>query len=236
MKAIILAAGRGTRLQSVEPDIPKPMVKLQGKPILQYTIEHMVKLGIKEIVLTIGPMKEQIMDYFGDGERFGVPIRYSIEASPLGTAGGVKQAMAQMEEIGNTVAVWHGDNFSTCDLNRMRRVHHECQGDATIAVCYRVNTSASSILEWTRGSRITHFEEKPRFSRRAFGWVSAGIYIIGPEILPELPDAGDFGLHVFPRIVARNAAHVYGLSYDETFRWYDTPEDLQKLREDYENH
>jgi len=234
MKAIILAAGKGERLASAEPSVPKPMIRIAGKPVLQHTIDWLASLGIRDIVVTSSIKAVSLIEFVQDKE-----IAFTLEDGPSGTAGGVKRAVQRAwswratEPVDVPFAVWYGDNFSTCNLNRMLDYHRESRADATIAVIWRSDVRNSGAVEWTGNNRITEFIEKPT-RRAAAGWVSAGIYILEPSVLEFLPDKGDFGRDVFPEMLVKGKQlYAYGLSYDEVFRWYDTPEDLAKLREDY---
>ena len=234
MRAVILAAGQGTRLQSVEPDIPKPMVRIGKIPVLLHTILWLVRCGITEIIITTGYKADSIMDLLEDGRAWGAHIEYTVESSPLGTAGGVKAAMRAFPAVNpEPVLIWYGDNFSTLNPGRMLEFHQLVHGDGTMAVIWRNNATASSLVEWDQSNRIWNFIEKPKL-RAPHGWVGAGIYILEPSILEGLPSVGDFGYDVFPQMLLQNFRfHAYGLSYDERFRWYDTPEDLAQLRKDY---
>ncbi len=234
MRAVILAAGRGARLETVEPHVAKPMVRIGKIPVLQHTIAWLVRCGITEIIITAGPMAMTIMDHLEDGRSWGAHIEYTVESSPLGTAGGVAGAIRAFPEFGKEpLLIWHGDNFSTLNPIRMLDFHRLMHNDGTIAVIWRANATASSIVEWDQSNRILNFIEKPKL-RSPHGWVSAGIYILEPSILEGLPTVGDFGYDVFPQMLLQNFRfHAYGLSYDEIFRWYDTPEDLLQLRKDY---
>ncbi len=234
MKAIILAAGRGSRLNPIDLVVPKPMVRVGGIPVLEHTIEHMDSLGIRDITITVGHLAKIIMGHFGDGSHFGVRIRYSIEnpENLLGTAGGVKKAAADWVDK-EPFVVWHGDNYSNCRLDRLMKSHEQCRSDITLVTRWRSDLTHSGKLEWDGNNRVTEFEEKPA-QYSGGGWINSGIYAISPEMVDYLPDVGDFGRDVFPKMVKdRDRLFVHGLSHDEFFRWYDTPEDLAELRKDY---
>jgi len=234
MIAVILAAGKGSRLQSVEPDVPKCMVKFNGLPVLNWTILHMVHMKIQDIVITIGHMGHVIQDHFGDGSKWDLRITYSVEDELLGTAGGVKRAMKGRPY--DPIIVWHGDNVSTCNLQRMMAYHRAHRGDGTIAVCWREDATKSSIIGWDITNRINHFQEKPKIIGPTHGWISAGIYILEPWVWSTIPDirAVDFGHDIFPQTIEqKRELYAYGFSHDEWLRWYDTPEDLARLRADY---
>ncbi len=232
MKAIILAAGRGSRLNPIDLVVPKPMVRVGGIPVLEHTIEHMDSLGIRDITITVGHMGKLIMAHFGDGSPFGVRIRYSIEDAEnlLGTAGGVKKAAAGWVD-NDPFVVWHGDNYSNCRLDRLITPHKDREADVTIVTRWRSDVSHSGKMEWNVNNRVTDFLEK---QGAGGGWINCGIYAMSPSVVETLPNVGDFGRDVFPRMIKdRERLFVHGLSHDEFFRWYDTPEDLAELRKDY---
>jgi mannose-1-phosphate guanylyltransferase/phosphomannomutase len=226
MRAIILAAGKGERLQSVEPNVPKPMVRIADTPVLEFTVEHLNDCGIHGIIVTTGHLSEQIIDYF-EGQ-WGLTMQYTVEKEPLGTAGGFKEAMRLFGWNG-PVLVWNGDNFSTCDPRRMLEYHKAHGGDATMAICWRKNASQSSVIEWSWDNRITYFREKAE-RKLDYGWVNAGIYILNESVMDYIPDVGDFGYDVFPSMIRDRDMFAYGFSQDEWLYWYDTPADLAELR------
>ncbi len=231
MKAIILAAGRGSRLNPIDLVVPKPMVRVGGIPVLEHTIEHMDSLGIRDITITVGHLAHVITDWFGDGSAFGVRIRYSVEEPEalLGTAGGVKRAATGW--VDEPFVVWHGDNYSNCRLDRLMESHERYEADVTLVTRWRSDVSHSGKMEWNVNNRVTDFREK---KGRGGGWINCGIYVISPKIVRYLPDVGDFGNDVFPHMLTpHDSLFVHGLSHDEFFRWYDTPEDLAELRKDY---
>lgn len=234
MRAIILAAGRGSRLEPMDLVVPKPMVRVGGVPVLEHTIEHFDSLGIRDITITVGHLREVITDHFKDGRAFGVRIRYSHEDpdSLLGTAGGAKRAFFLEHTVPDLVLVWHGDNFSNCRIDRLHASHRVSGSDFTLVTRWRPDVSHSGILEWDGDNRITRFEEKPK-GRTGGGWINSGMYLINPLLMKELPDVGDFGRDVLPEWVHTRHVFAHGLSHDEFFRWYDTPEDLTALRKDY---
>lgn len=228
MKAIILAAGKGERLRSVEPDVPKPMVRIKGIPVLHTTVCHLREHGMDEIVITAGYKAEVIQKYF----RESADVKVVYEPKPLGTAGGFKAALDSFGGTTDPVLVWHGDNVSTCNPQRMLEYHKASNSDATIAVCWRKDPGRSGIVEWDITNHIVSFEEKPH--GLTYGWVSAGIYILEPHrVLPFIPSIGDFGHDVFPKLLYERSMYAYGFSHDEYLRWYDTPEDLARLCADY---
>ncbi len=193
----------------------------------------MDSLGIRDITITVGFLNEVITDHFGDGTAFGVRLKYSKEdpGALCGTAGGVRRALRH--PLPSTpFVVWHGDNFSNCRIDRILESHQLYGADITIVTRWRSDVSHSGIMEWDGHNRITRFEEKPQ-DRPGGGWINSGIYLIDPSMIEVLPERGDFGRDVFPELIKTHRVFAHGLSHDEFFRWYDTPEDLMALRRDY---
>ena len=227
-KAMVLAAGLGTRLRPLIPDLPKCMVPLGNKPLLEYTILWLRKFGVTDIVINLHYLPEVVRGHFGDGARWGARIRYSLEETVLGTAGGVKRVAGSFQ---GPFFVWYGDNLSTCRLDRLWRCHRAHPGTATLALYYRRDPTHSGIAAFDRRGRITRFIEKPRADQIFSRWVSAGIFVLEPSALDAVPAgaAVDFGRHVFPNLLAQGARlHGYRMGRDEKLVWIDRPEDLRR--------
>jgi len=230
MKAMILAAGHGTRLHPLTERIPKCMVPISGKPLLEHTIEWVQQHGVTELIINLCHLPMIVMDYFRDGTRWGVHITYSVEKEPLGTAGGVKNAAWFFD---SPFFVWYGDNLSTCDLHRLYRFHRAKGGIATIALHHRDDPLASGIVGLDDQDRIIRFVEKPKPDQVFSHWVSAGILVLEPEVLDAIPDgtSSDFGRDLFPSLLTRGEAiYGYRMSQGEYLWWIDTPEDLRRVK------
>ncbi len=230
-KAMILAAGQGTRLRPLTERIPKCMVPLGEKPLLEYTIEWLREYGVVDIIINLCHLPEAVMDYFGDGRKWGVQMTYSVEKRPLGTAGGVKNVSWFFD---GSLLVWYGDNLSTCRLGSLWEFHRAKDGIATIAVHYREEATASGIVGLDEDDRITRFLEKPRPDQVFSHWVSAGIFVLEPQVLDAIPAEGapDFGRDVFPALLARGQPlYGYRMSEGEGLWWIDTLEDLHRVQE-----
>jgi NDP-sugar pyrophosphorylase family protein len=207
------------------------MVPIGGKPLLEHTIKWLRRCGVTELIINLYHLPDVVMNHFGDGSRWGVKITYSVEKEPLGTAGGVRNVGWFFDE---PFFVWYGDNLSTCDLARLYAFHQAKGGVATIALHYRENPTASGIVDLDPNDRITRFLEKPRPDQVFSHWVSAGIFILEPQVLEAIPAEGapDFGRDVFPALLAQGTAfYGYRMSADEGLWWIDTPEDLQRVQE-----
>jgi len=233
VKAMILIAGSGTRLRPLTEHMPKCMVPVAGKPVLQHTIEWCRGFGINEFVLNPCYLPEAITSFFGDGQQFGVQIHYSFEESPLGTAGGVKQAARFFDE---PFLVWYGDNVCRCDLARLCEAHRQRRALATIALHWREEVAQSGIVGLGGDDRITRFLEKSRPEEAFSHWVNAGIYVLEPAVQAAIPAGcpSDFGHEIFPGLVGQGAG-LYGhrLSEKESLWAIDRPQDLARVEKHF---
>jgi NDP-sugar pyrophosphorylase family protein len=230
MKAMLLAAGRGTRLRPITDQIPKCMLPIAGKPLLQINIEWLRMFGFIELVINLYSLPQVIIDHFGDGHKWGVHITYSLEDKILGTAGGVKHAGQYFD---NTFLVWYGDNLSTCNLADLVAFHQSEKGLATVVLFHREDVTSSGIIKLDEHNRIVRYLEKPQPDQIFSHWVNAGIYILEPEIMSSIPSEGesDFGRDIFPMLLQKNfPLYGYKMSGAEDLWWVDTIEDLQRTQ------
>lgn len=184
MKALFLAGGMGTRLKPITNELPKPMVPIIGKPLLERNIENLKKHGVDEIVLSTCYKPHKIEKYFGDGSNLGVKISYISEDMPLGTAGAIKNAEKFFD---STFLVFNADILSDIDISDMIRFHKEKGTLATIAVAQVDNPSAYGVIEHDKNGFITAFKEKPQPHETKSNLINAGVYIFEPEIFNEIP-------------------------------------------------
>ncbi len=231
-KAMLLAAGQGIRLRPYTERLPKCMVPLDGRPLLEHTVRWLSHYGVTELIVNLNYLPEAITGYFDDGGPWGVHIFYSREETALGTAGGVRNARWFFD---GPFLVWYGDNLSRCRIDRLWEMHRARGGVATVALYWREDVTRSGIvgLDCDTG-RITRFLEKPRPEQVFSHWVNAGIMILEPEVLAAIPAQGapDFGHDVLPALLAQGAKlYGYCLSPEEGLWWIDTPEDLQQVED-----
>lgn len=196
MKAIIMAGGKGTRLMPLTNSIPKPMVNIIDKPVLEYVINLCKNHGITEIGITLGYLPDAIVDYFGDGKKFGVNITYFFEDEPLGTAGGVKNAEGY---LGEDFVVLSGDAYSEIDLTRAIEFHKQKESLFTIVATPHPNPVGYGIIELDFENRIKKFVEKPHVTYPSL--INTGIYVMKKTVLNFIPDGFyDFGKDLLPRL------------------------------------
>ncbi len=225
MKAVILAAGEGTRLGEMGRKLPKPMIEFNGKPILQHNLELCKAHGIKKIFINTHHLPEKIRGYFGDGSSFGVSINYSYEPQLLGTAGALNSFRTHLRD--DRFFVLYGDNYSDFDLSLLEKAASEKDSVAIVAFHYREEVSQSGVGEFDRDGRIVRFVEKPADGETDSHWVNAGIYYLSPQIFDYVPAGfSDFGKDIFPRLLRDNVA-IYGVCSKVPLRAFDTPELLR---------
>ena len=227
MKAMLLAAGEGRRLRPLTDSIPKCMLPIQGKPILEHNIAWLRRCGITELVINLFHLPRVIQEHFGDGRHWGVHITWSAESTRLGTAGGVKRVG---DFFDGPFLVWYADNLSTIDITRLADFHKSKGGLGTLALFPRADVTRSGIVALDDHQRITRFLEKPKASQVFSHWVNAGIYILERDVLEFIPDQGetDFGRDVFPAtLAAGRPLYGYRMTASEGLWWIDTPDDLQ---------
>ncbi|MFC0558097.1 sugar phosphate nucleotidyltransferase [Halalkalibacter alkalisediminis] len=217
MKGVIMAGGKGTRLRPLTCNVPKPMVPLIEKPVMQYSIELLKKYGITDIAVTIQYLPDVIRDYFGDGSRFGVNLTYFEETTPLGTAGSVKQAESFLDE---PFIVVSGDALTDFDLKAGMDFHNEHSSVTTIFMKQVECPLEFGVIMTDEQNQIVRFLEKPSWSEVFSDTVNTGIYIMDPSIFSYIPNDAvcDFSKDVFPRLLEEQAG-MYG--YSATGYWSD---------------
>jgi NDP-sugar pyrophosphorylase family protein len=226
---MLLAAGEGQRLRPLTSRQPKPMLPLGGRPLLEHNVRLLAQYGIREIAINLHFHPEVVVDYFGDGSRFGVEIAYSHEPELLGTAGAVKKMASFFSE---PFLVLYGDNFTDCRLDRLIQFHRQKGGLCTIAAFQRENVAASGIIGLDDTFHVTRFLEKPSPDQVFSNWVSAGLLVMEPAVLDFMPASGpsDFGRDVLPALL-RSGHPIYGYPMTENLLWIDSLEDYQRSQE-----
>lgn len=188
MKALISAGGFGTRIRSASANVPKPMIKVDGVPVLERTIFQLKKCGISDLIITVSYLKEQIMNYFGNGEFFGVNIKYFEEDKPLGSAGAIFKLK---NEFTDDFLVLNGDIVFDVDLNKM--IEYHTKNDALITLFAHPNTHPydSTLICYDKNNVVCNlFKDKnrPKYYKNC---VNAGIHILSPKVFDRLSNNGD---------------------------------------------
>jgi dTDP-glucose pyrophosphorylase len=177
--AVILAGGRGTRLGDVTQSVPKPMLKVAGRPILERLVLHLVGHGIRRIFLSVHHLADVIESHFGDGSALGCRIEYLRENEPFGTGGCLSLLP---EKPRNDIIVCNGDLVTQVDFDAMLRQHSERSAEATIGMHNHSLSFPFGVLELS-GHRVVALQEKPTIS----AWVNAGVYVLSPDVLSRVP-------------------------------------------------
>jgi mannose-1-phosphate guanylyltransferase len=232
MKAMILAAGKGTRVRPLTYDLPKPMIPILGKPVMAYIVEHLVKCGVEEIMVNVSYLHEKIESYFGEGAQYGVRIGYSFEGyvtesgevvpEALGSAGGIKKIQEFGHFFDDTTIVLCGDAIIDLDI-QAAVTEHKRKGALASVVVKEVpweKVSEYGVVVTDQEGRILTFQEKPKREVALSNFVSTGIYIFEPEAIDLIPsgEVFDIGSQLFP-LMAKNGLPFYALKQD--FQWLD---------------
>jgi NDP-mannose synthase len=180
MKAIILAGGKGTRLAPYTTVFPKPLMPIDGMPILEIIVRQLAHFRIKELTFTVSPQSEALLSaYFGDGRKFGVDVCYSKEEKPLGTAG----PLSLISDLTETFLVMNGDILTTLNYQNLIQYHRRHKGMVTIAMSQKKVPLELGVMESDHAHQLTRYIEKPTLSYS----VSMGIYVFERKILKWVP-------------------------------------------------
>lgn len=202
MKAVVMAGGAGSRLRPLTINRPKPMVPMVHKPVIGHILDLLKRHGITEVVITLQFMAEAIQDYFGDGQSLGMTIYYSIEETPLGTAGSVKQAEHLLDD---TFIVISGDAVTDLDLSAIIEYHRAKQAKATLTLYQVPNPLEYGVVIVDEQGSIQQFLEKPSWGEVISDTVNTGIYVLEPEVLryfePQI--SFDFSKDLFPMMLSK---------------------------------
>jgi NDP-sugar pyrophosphorylase family protein len=225
MRAVILAGGRGTRLAPYSTLLPKPLMPIGDMPILELLIRQLRRSEITRVTLAVGHLASLVMAYCGTGERFRIPIDYSQEPEPLGTAGPLRLVTG----LTDTFVVLNGDLLTDVDVRTMIAFHRRQGAAATVGVYERETLIDLGVVEMAGDSRIGAYLEKPAHRHL----VSMGVYVFEPSVLRHVPSRGRFDL---PDLVtALLAAGESVVAYRHEGYWCDIgrPEDYQRVQEEF---
>ncbi|MEY4298626.1 MAG: hypothetical protein RLZZ423_1805 [Cyanobacteriota bacterium] len=243
MKAMILAAGKGTRVRPITHTIPKPMIPILQKPVMEFLLELLREHGFTEIMVNVSHLAEEIENYFRDGQRFGVEIAYSFEGriedgeligEAVGSAGGLKKIQSFQPFFDDTFVVLCGDALIDLDLTEAVK-RHKAKGAMASLITKRVprdQVSSYGVVVTDDDGRVRSFQEKPAVDEAASDMINTGIYIFEPAVLDYVPEGVpfDIGSDLFPRLVA-DGAPFYALPME--FEWVDigkVPDYWQAIR------
>jgi mannose-1-phosphate guanylyltransferase/phosphomannomutase len=230
MKAVIMAGGEGTRLRPQTSNLPKPMLPLVGRPMMEHIISLLRRHGITDIVVTVAFLPNAIRSYFGDGSELGVRMVYATEETPLGTAGSVRNAR---DELTERFLVISGDVLTDINLTSLIEFHEKNNALATLALCAVENPLEFGIVITREDGSIERFLEKPGWGQVFSDTINTGIYVLEPEIFDVIPEgrAVDFSSEVFPTVLEAGAP-LFGYVADGYWEDVGTTAAYLKAHED----
>ena len=199
MYALVLAGGKGERLRPLTDRVPKPMAPVAGRPILEYQVEWLKEAGVDNVVFLVGYRWESIRSHFGDGSSFGVSIAYSIESSPLGRGGAIKQGFPFVDGGDEPVVVTNGDVITRQPLGEIIDSHRNspARNNGACATLLTVPMiSPYGIVDMDDEGGVVGFREKVELPH----WINGGVYVIDKEVFAEFPDLGDHEVTTFPQM------------------------------------
>jgi len=224
MEAVILAGGKGTRLKPFTADLPKPLVPVGERPIIEILLAQFKKAGVTRVHLAVNHLAHLVMSVLGDGGRYGLEINYSVEDKPLSTVGPLKL----ITDLPEHFLVANGDILSDLDVALLYRHHIESGAALTVAAYERSEKIDFGVLEVSSDRRITGFREKPvyRFS------VSMGIYVFARQVLDLVPDKTTFGFDDLMHLLLKRGENVRAYPYDGYWLDIGRPDDYEKAQND----
>jgi len=207
-----MAGGEGTRLRPLTSNQPKPMVPIVGKPCMEHILELLKRHGLEDVIVTVAFLPQAIRSYFGSGESLGIDIAYSVEESPLGTAGSVRLAAGRLDD---TFLVISGDALCDVDLTRLVDFHREKRASVTIGLKAVDNPLEFGIVVTDDEGRVERFLEKPSWGQVFSDTINTGIYVLEPEVLKHVPTDRpyDFSKELFPLLLEMGRP-IYGCVLD----------------------
>lgn len=240
MKIVVVAGGFATRMRQVTEEIPKCLIDINGKPLIQHQLEFFKENGYTDIVFCVAHLAEKVKEYFGDGKRFGLNIEYVQETDQLmGTAGSVKLVEDKINEKEDFI-VYYGDNLTSMDFDKFMEFHKSKGGITTI--CIRPlpeGYKSSSVITLTDDKKIEVFLEKPPMEeiekyKHEKRYINSGIYAFKKEIFNLIPENQkyDFGKQLFPKVMGQGL-RMFGYPTTEFFREIGRVEKYEKFIKEF---
>ena len=226
MKAVILAGGRGTRLAPYTTVLPKPLMPLGNRPILEIIITQLRDSGFTEITLAVGYLAHLLQAYFGDGSRFGVNITYSFEETPLGTAG----PLTLIDDIDEPVLVMNGDVLTNLDYGELYRDHLEKKAAITVSLYRKMVEISLGVLELDDSEQVLSYTEKPTHSYLA----SMGIYVVAPQVICGLAKGKRLDFPDLVQMLLEEGDKVSGYIFEGNWLDIGRPEDYAEAAKSIE--
>ncbi len=237
MQAVIIAGGKGTRLRPLTYGCPKPMLPLIDRPFLEWMVNRCREANVCDILLNVQYQARQVIDYFGDGDRFGVKIRYIEESTPLDTAGAIK--LAEPYFTGESLIVFNADVLTNLDLLALIKFHQETSADATLTLTRVPDITPFGLVEINAQNQVQAFREKPnadqalKFLAQGINTINAGTYVLEPKIFDSYPvgEPLSFERKVFPNVL-ENGLKMMGFVWDGYWMDMGTPEKYYQAQVD----
>jgi NDP-sugar pyrophosphorylase family protein len=224
--AIVLAGGRGLRLAPLTNSVPKALVRIRSRPLLEWVIQWLQKNGVRNLVVGVAYEKEKIMDHFGDGSGLGVRIKYSVHTVEGGTAEGFRRAIERYVND-QTFLAMNGDELTNLNVGKLQELHTSSGALATVAVT--PFKSPFGLVRLDSNDRVVGFEEKVTIPHT---YASIGVYAFEREILDYIPERGDIERTTFPALSRENRLQAY--RHDGFWATVNNLKELQEAEENVE--
>jgi mannose-1-phosphate guanylyltransferase len=227
LRAMILAAGRGERLRPLTDTIPKPLVVVGGKPLVDYALECVARAGIRRVVLNLHHLGAMIRDHVGDGARYGLAVEYSVEEILQDTGGGIRDARRFLD--GSTFVTLNADTIVDVDLDELVRFHREHGGLATMLLRKDAAMTKFGLIEIERGGRVGRFlgQARPGCTEPLDAFMYTGVQVLEPAVFAYLQHAGPFSITrlAYPAMLGAGEA-IYGRRFDGAWITVGTPQEM----------
>jgi len=221
-QAIILAGGRGVNMRPLTYEVPKPLIPVAGKPLIEYTIEMLREAGVREIILAVGHLGDKLKEAVGNGSKYGVTISYSEESKPLGTAGALRKASVFFQD--KPFIVVNGDVLTELKISELSAFHQEDTYSATMALSTEPNTKGYGVA-LLRGEKIVKFLKQDK--KQTTQLINAGVYVMNTDVLNYIPKTGASDLEdVFEKLALEGK--LAGFPFDGKWFEVSTPENYER--------
>ncbi len=228
MYALIIAGGKGERLRPFTDTLPKPMIQLNGKPILWHQIQWLQRAGVTDVILLTGYLADVIQTYFGDGADFNMNIRYSHEDTPLGRGGALRKGLAMLPKDERQVIVTNGDIITDADVTALINMHNtrsEMKANHCVTVLTAPMKSPYGIVDTDTDGAVNGFREKAMLPYT----INGGVYVLERDIEHLLPEIGDHETETFP--VLATEGRMSAMLHDNFWRSVDSHKDMREAEE-----